>query len=337
MDGLLVDGRWRGRHGIGRFAAEVLARLPVAGELPRKGRPTDAYDPLRVAYWIRQRQPSAFFTPGFNPPMWSPLKGERAPFVFCVHDLIYAHFPLEATRLKRLYFEEIVRPVGFDAHAVLTVSEHVRSELLAWADWPAEKVVAVGNGVSRAFDEIGPKYEPGFPYLLYVGARKPHKNLPRLFTALSRSRVPDDVRLVLTGEWDRSVERAAQACGIHQRLAYLGDADDARLASAYRGAIALVIPSLEEGFGLPAVEAMACGTPVVAAETGALPEVAGGAALFVEPLDLDSIAHGLERVVEDAALRDRLRRRGLERAARYSWDAVAEKVKAALPLGVGVG
>jgi glycosyltransferase involved in cell wall biosynthesis len=293
MQRLVVDGRWRGRHGIGRFAAEVLRRLPVADELPLRGRPTDAFD------------------------------------------LIYALFPLEATTLKRLYFEHVVKPAGFRAAAVLTVSDHVREDLIAWSGWPAERVVVVGNGVSDAFNPTGPPHRPGFRYFFYVGAHKPHKNLKRLFTAFAEARLPRDIRLLLSGRPTAAIRRDAALCGVEPRIAFLGDADDADLAAAYRGATALMIPSLEEGFGLPALEAMACGTPVVASTEGALPEVVGDAARMVDPVDIYDLAEAMEQLATDAALVDEYRRRGLIRAAGYTWDEVAGRVYEALERAAG--
>jgi len=303
---LLADARWRGHHGIGRFADEVLRRLPVEIPLEHGPRPLSLADPLWLAAQVMLRRPSVFFSPGFNPP---PLC--RAPFVFTIHDLIHIETPEVSTPAKRLYYRTIVKPACQRAFRVLTVSEYSRSRILAWSGLPAERVVNVGNGVGPQFRPDGPRYQPGFPYVLYVGNARPHKNLSRLcqaFHSLERT----DVKLILAGAAGQPV------------------AGDDELAALYRGALLLVLPSLAEGFGLPALEAMACGTPVAVSRIPALVETTGNASLLFDPLDTGDMARTMALALDDAGLRARLSAAGLERARCFCWDRVAARVLAVL-------
>ena len=297
------DPRWSGPHGIGRFSDEVIARLPDAQPLRAGVRKLSLLDPLATTLAVMGLRAGVYFTPGFNPPLRCPV-----PFVFCIHDLIHLRFAGESSALRRAYYGLVVGPAAQRAARVLTVSEYSRREILEWTGLNSERVEVVGNGVSEVFRPEGPRHEPGYPYFLHVGRRGSHKNVDRLVAA-----------------------HAASRCGRDVRLLFTEDLDDAQLAAHYRGAVALVFPSLYEGFGIPVVEAMACGTPVLTSNVTALPETVGeGNALIVDPLSVDAIAAGLDRLAEDAALRAQLRERGLLRAVAFTWSRVAEKVADAL-------
>ena len=318
---ILADARWFGAHGIGRFARNVLARLPHCVQLHSGPRPLSLLDPLWLSYQIMTRRPSVFFSPGFNPPAVT-----TTPLVITIHDLAHIRLPIFATRSRRLYYDLLVKPASNRAYRVVTVSEYSRMEILRWTGLPNESVVNVGNGVDAIFQPEGPKYEPGFPYVLYVGALRPHKNITRLFSAFDRINSPE-LHLLLTG--DKTRDMASQLAGraIETRVQFLGCVKDQDLPALYRGAVFLILPSLIEGFGLPPLEAMACGTPVIVSRTTALPEVVGNAGLLVDPLDIDDIAAAMQRMLRDAGLRQNLRNAGLERARLFCWDGVAEKVR----------
>ncbi len=327
---ILADSRWteggpRDVLGIGRFASEVLQRLsgwqPVGSRLPL----LHPLEPAWLAAEIARRRPAVYFSPGFNPPLVS-----RAPLVFTIHDLIHVRFAPERGLRQRAYYQLVVRPAARRAAAVLTVSEFSKAEIVTWAEVEPERVVVVGNGVSASFGPEGPRHEPGYPYVLYAGNDKPHKNLPRLVEAFARSGLAGEVRLVLTGKPDGRLVALARRHGAAGRLVFAGRLADVELAAHYRGAAAVALPSLYEGFGLPALEAMACGAPVLAARRASLPEITGGAAVLVDPHDVENIAEGLRTVADDAELRGKLRAGGLERARGFTWDSVATRVSAAL-------
>jgi len=325
MTPILADGRWRGTHGIGRFATEVLDRLQGIEELRGGLRKLHPLDPLWVSWQIRQRRPRAYFSPGFNAPLVTPV-----PLVFTVHDLIHLHESSEASPAKRAYYRLVVRRAARKAARVLTGSQMTREEILAWADLPAERVTAFDHGVSPAFTPDGDVFEPGYPYLLYVGNSKPHKNVDGLLRGLERARSAVDIELVLVGVEERVVQTWASTLGIQENIHTLMILTDEQLASVYRGAMALVQPSRHEGFGLPILEAMACGTPVVASQRSAVPEAAGGAARLVDAEDADALSAALVDVCTSTARREDLRSRGLQRVVGCTWERTAQQVQRVL-------
>ena len=322
---IYFDPRWNGNHGIGRFSRELQQRLPGVVPLSIAGPKLSLFDPLASSLALARCRDGCFLSPGFNPPLRSPI-----PFAFTIHDLIHLHVPGESTRVRRLYYATVVRPATRTARCILTVSRHSQQAIVEWAGVPESKVVVVGNGVSAEFTPgEAPASEP--PYLLQVGRSASHKNIPRLLQAYAASRCREEVGLVFAGDPSPDVQRAVEALRLGTRVRFTGPVDDAALAGLYRGARALVFPSLYEGFGLPIVEAMACGTPVITSRATSMSEVAGeGNALFVNPLDVAELSAAMDRVCEDATLRQQLSARGLQRAAEFSWDAVVQRVREAL-------
>jgi glycosyltransferase involved in cell wall biosynthesis len=277
-------------------------------------------DPLWLSYQIAAMRPSVFFSPGFNPPAVC-----TPPLVLTIHDLTHIQFPAFATRGRRLYYRFLVKPATARAYRVLTGSEYSRTQILKWSGLPDTHVVNVSYGVESIFDSGGPRYEPGYPYILYVGNFRAHKNLNRLLAAFAKIDYRE-LRLILTGEKTAVMAEQLQALKLNGNVQFAGTVSDQTLAKLYRGATLLVFPSLLEGFGLPALEAMACGTPVVASRTTSLPEVVGDAGLLVDPLDTDDIRRAIERVLGDAELQQRMRLAGPLRAQLFCWDRVGEKV-----------
>jgi len=319
-----ADYRWVGAYGIARFASEVLSRLaltPVAGLTPL----LHPLDPVFQAVAVRKSGCKLYFSPGFNAPLTF-----STPCVFVIHDLIHLHQREERSFTKSLYYKSVVLPAAKRARKVLTVSEFSRTEILQWSGLPAANVEVVGNGISDEFTVEGERTNLKFPYLLYVGNFKPHKNVPRLIEAFAQSGVHKSVHLCLVGKENSRLLALANGLGIGNKIHFLGPQSNYRLAALYRGAEALICPSLYEGFGLPALEAMACGTPSLVARGHSLEEVAGGAAMICDPLNIESIAEGLQRILNDTEMRSVLRSRGLERACKYSWDGVAAAVSQSL-------
>lgn len=321
MEAILVDQRWIGPHGIGRFAAEVLGRLSGTDHVPERWKLLHPLDPLVLSWLLRRLRPRVYFSPGFNPPLWSPV-----PFVFTIHDLIHIYFPGAVDLARQAYYRLLVRPAAQQAYRVLTVSTYTQQAILAWAGLPAEQVIVVGNGVGPAFGPVGRRHTPGYPYVLYVGNRKPHKNLARLFQGFAQSGLSHDLRLVLTGVPTAETDMHTATLRLAGQVVYAGQLTDADLAAYYRGALALVFPSLYEGFGLPPLEAMACGTPVLTSQAAALPEVVGDAAVLVDPYDVEAIAWGIQCVVEDSELRQELYHKGLVRARQFTWEQTTARV-----------
>ncbi len=318
------DPRWETQPGIGRFARELHRRLPALVSQSYSGRPTSPIDCLRLGTRLWNRR-QAFFSPGYNPPLtlpWVPI----CPFVFTIHDLIFVNYAAEASWFKRQYFQHVVRPAARRAFKVLTVSEFSKREIMHWAQLPSNRVEVVYNGVGDAFTLQGPRRQAE-PYVLYVGNQRPHKNVDGLLQALAQLGEQTSVHLAITGSATPHTTQIITQLGLQGRVHFLGRLSDADLAAAYRGAIASVMPSHYEGFGLPVIESMACGTPVVCSNVTSLPEVAGEAAVLVEPT-AEGIAAGLLKVLSDSSLREDLSKRGIARAATFTWETAAGKVRA---------
>ena len=324
----VFDARWIGQHGIGRFAQEIRRRLPTTT------RNINGHDPVSLRglveleikmYLIGNKNSSRiFFSPSYTPPVcWS------GSFIFTIHDLIHLDIPEERSQFKDLYYHYIVKPATLRASKVLTVSEYSRQRILKWSGMNPEKVIVVGNGVDPHFSPEGPKHMPGYPYIFYVRNTKPHKNVPALLEAFAKLNTPN-LRLLLSGGPDDDTRHLALRLGIYDRVVFTGRIPEEELPAYYRGAAVVTMPSLYEGFGLPALEGMACGVPVVVSNTTSLPEVVGDAGILVNPHDAESIADGLNRALTDESLRAELRRRGLERAKLFNWDRVADKIHEAI-------
>jgi len=238
------------------------------------------------------------------------------PVVVTVHDLAVMRYPELFTAWTRAYARTLLLPVLRAATRVLAVSEFTKREVAELAGVAPERIAVAYNAASaEVFRPDGPSADGD--YVLAVGTLEPRKNLERLVDATGRLGL--ELRVAGSRGWG-VVEVGAP----HVR--WLGRPDDAELAALLRGALCLAYPSLYEGFGIPVLEAMLCGTPVVTSAASAMEEVAAGAAELVDPRDPASIAAGIERAV---ARRDELRASGLERARRFSWDATAAAATAA--------
>lgn len=327
MQPIHFDTRWSGAHGIGRFASELAARLPGVVPLRIIGPKLSVLDPIASSVAAARLREGCYFSPGFNPPLRSPI-----PVAFTIHDLIHLQVPEESSAVRRLYYSSVVLPAARRAWRILTVSEHSRRQILEWAGVPPERVHVVGNGVSAHFQPPAERSRSARkPFFLHVGRRAGHKNIPRLLQAFALARLDPVHRLVFTGVPDAATVVAARHAGIEGLVAFAGMVDDQALAHLYATTTGLVFPSLSEGFGLPIVEAMASGTPVITSSTSSMPEVAGpDNALLIDPTDVAEMARALESVASDELLWDRLSARGVARAASFSWAAVAERVQSSI-------
>jgi glycosyltransferase involved in cell wall biosynthesis len=273
-------------------------------------------------------------------PVWN--VGRVVVTIFDALPLIYPELVFPSRRGK-LFWTVKERLAVRSADLILTTSDASRRDLLEHYRLPADRVGLIGAAPDQAFRPTAPgpssdsalaRYglRPGERYFLYVGGLSPHKNLPRLITAFARS-APSDVRLAIVGDFGDvfhthvpELRAEAVRLGVTDRIIFTGFVPDADLVFLYGRAIALAQPSLLEGFGLPPVEAMACGTPVLASSAGSLPEVVGDAGLFFSPTDPDGIAGAFATVLGDPATRDRLSDRALQRSRAFTWDAVARQM-----------
>jgi glycosyltransferase involved in cell wall biosynthesis len=264
----------------------------------------------RDAVWYpfalgRRRDGEVLHCPTYRGPLRSVL-----PLVVTVHDLAVFRHPEAFNRWTRTYSPRVVPRVLAAARRIVAVSEFTRRELVELLHVPDDKIRVVPNGVDDEFTRDGPGAEG--EYVLAVGTLEPRKNLRRLVEAARRNDV--ELRVVGARGWG-GVDVGGNG------VRWLGEVSDADLARLYRGALCVAYPSLYEGFGIPVLEAMACGAPVVTSRGTAMEELADGAAVLVDPSDPVELAAGIERAVAE---RDTLVARGLQRARAFRWDAIAD-------------
>lgn len=263
----------------------------------------------------------------------------RGATVVTVHDLSFLLVPECADQRLRLHLEKVVPLSVREADFVCADSENTRNELTTLLDVAPGRVEVVYGGVDHRFFPITDpsaleatrqKYGLSFPYIFYMGTIEPRKNLGRLLQAytLFRQRFRFPHRLVIAGGLGwlyQEVLRDIDQLAAEQKVIFLGRVPDDDLPALYSLCDLFVFPSLYEGFGLPPLEAMACGKPVVCSNSSSLPEVVGDAGVFVSPHDVDGLAEAVGQLLGDAARRQELGARGIERAKRFTWEAAARQ------------
>lgn len=346
------DARMAYASGIGTYIRGVLgewARNPpespfnlsliTSKQDPYEGGPWPTYPISASFYSVReqwavpraysQSKASLLHVPHYNIPAAS-----VSHCVVTVHDLIHLKFPqFLPSRLAWLYAQSFFRFWVPRTRAILTVSENTKKDLIELLKVPESKITVSPLGVPSGFRKqplamVWPQLKTlslQEGYFLYVGNLKEFKNVPRLLEAyqLLCKKHPDTPPLVFAGRnfipgFD---QRMKETPGVR----WLSEVDQKVLPALYAGAYALVFPSLYEGFGLPVLEAMACGTPVICSNRGSLPEVAGNAALLIDPLSPQEISEAMQRVLQEPGLTERLCQLGLEQSAKFSWKITAQK------------
>jgi glycosyltransferase involved in cell wall biosynthesis len=288
---------------------------------------------------LRRERVDLFHAPHYVLPALTPCKS-----VVTIHDCIHLRFPqyLRRMRLGYAYARGSLWVATHRSNRILTVSEASKRDILDYFHVPPSKIDVIYNGIDERFSTPPPeddvarvreRYQLDDPFILYAGNIKPHKNLERTIEAfhlLRRTGQFDQVKLVIIGDEIAkyaALRHAVHRHKLHKYVRFFGFVPDRTLAILYRLSAVFVFPSLYEGFGLPPLEAMASGTPVITSNVSSLPEVVGDAALLVDPLHPDAIADALRRVLTDAGLRSDLSARGLERARHFSWERSIRRVR----------
>jgi len=284
---------------------------------------------LKVRRLIRQNNFNLYHETAFTP-----AAVRNVPQILTIHDLSLAKFR-EMHPKERVWFSDVFlrRRIRYAAH-IITVSDFIRSEICDELRLSTDQVTVIPEAPDPFFfprdrEKARELVEAlGLPqdYILFVGTLEPRKNLSLLIKAAAASE--SDIPIVLVGweGWggDLWLETVKDK-GLRNRILTTGYVDEESLACLYSNALALVFPSLYEGFGLPVLEAMACGCPVICSNAASLPEVAGDAALFIDPYEVDGLAAAMDKLVEDSTLRIDLIHKGLERVAQFSWKRAAEE------------
>lgn len=320
----IYDSRWAGNHGIGRFSRELKRALKINNEIS-SGRPMSPFDSLRLAIKLIFSKRAWFFSPGYNGPLFS-----FCPFIITIHDLNHIDRPENGSFLKSLYYKLILKRMCKKALGILTVSEFSKRKIVSWSGVDEGKIFVVGNGVSTSLLSGCDKYAIDSEYIFCVGNRKRHKNEVGALRAFHSANIPVQVKIIFTGCPSDEMLCVISELNIEERVFFVGEVDDETLTRIYRGALFLLFPSFYEGFGLPIVEAFACGTPVITSNITAMPEIAGDAALLVDPYDISSMSSAISNLYYNNELRTVLINRGFSRAKDFTWRAVAEKVEFAI-------
>ncbi len=351
-------------HGIGRYAFRLLegmtAAAPEATFIVFKGRGRDTrfdwatvearpnvefrqgpwplYWPHEQFLWpslLRRVRADLFYSPYFVAPLMS-----SCPAVITVHDLIFDRYPdYMPWSWSRPYYRWLMRWGARRARRVITVSLATAADLVRYSRVPQNKIAAISAGAATEFRRVTDqnelhairgRYDLKRPFVLSVGTRRPHKNLARLVTAFARAGAHATHDLVFAGPTDSrfpdEARQAALALKLDGAVRFLEWVPEADLPGLYTLADLFVMPSLVEGFGLPALEAMACGTPVIASSISSLPEVVWNAGALVDPLDVDALATALQALLGDLTKRQRMSEAGLRRAKAFAWPQVADQV-----------
>jgi glycosyltransferase involved in cell wall biosynthesis len=285
---------------------------------------------------LRRQRVDVLHSPHHHTPLVAGIAtGVRQVVTF--HDVTFLLLPHRYPLVRRLYMSAVTRASARAADAFIAPSQAVRNDVVRELGLQARRVFVVPEAAAphykpadgEAMAHLRQRYGLPNRYLLSVGSLEPGKNRARLIEAYSRLHHEGiDVPLVVAGQraWDYEGDfELVRSLGLDAHVRFLGYVPDDDLPALYSGALLLAFPSLYEGFGLPVLEAMACGTPVLTSSVSATAEVAADAALLVHPLDVNALTSALGRMLTDDALRAHLRRRGLARAAEFSWERTAQK------------
>lgn len=350
------------RAGLGRYAESLTRALALQiperlalfynrenGITPLEGLPplkastvALGYKPWRMLVWMSQLAHLSLhrLVPGARlfhstEHLLMPLRG--VPTVLTVHDLIFRQLPKHHKALNRWYLNWTMPLYCRRADHVIAVSEATRQDLVAAYGLPPDKITVIHEAADPRFQPQSCEAQErvraiyGLPerYLLYVGTIEPRKNLERLLAAWAPCyQSGDSLPLVIVGKhgWlSDDFFAALETSPVREGVILTGYVPDTDLPAIYSAATAFVWPSLYEGFGLPPLEAMACGAPVICTNVSSMPEVVGDAALLFDPEDTDGLQAALRRVVHEPDLRTELRSRGLRRAAAFSWERAAQE------------
>jgi len=285
----------------------------------------------RLKWFLKKHEPDVLLSPDGGIPLNTSVKT-----LSVIHDLNFEHFPDDLPAGVRHYYRHYYRRISQAATRLVTVSEFSKKDIETIYGVDENKTDVVYNGVGDTFKPMGPeeilrtkeKYSGSMPYFLFVGSIHQRKNLPNMMKAFSlfRKSAATEMKFVIAGAkrwWNVEMENAFEKSEFKKDILFTGRVADNELPLLTGAAHALLYASRFEGFGIPIIEAMKCGVPVITSNTSSMPEVAGNAALLVNPDSVESICEAMKKITADPGLRKDLTAKGLERAAAFSWDRSA--------------
>jgi glycosyltransferase involved in cell wall biosynthesis len=265
------------------------------------------------------------------------LKPKNAKLINTIYDIIPYLFPETYTFSTSFRFKCILPITLKISDKIIVISHHTKKDIIKHFKIPEDKIKVIHLAANENYkplkeneiNKVRKKYNLNYPFILYVGGLEPKKNIPTLLKALYKLKKQGiEHKLVITGEkrWKyKSIFETMEKLNLQRDVIFTGYVPDEDLPALYNAADLFVYPSLYEGFGLPPLEAMQCGTPVITSNTSSLPEVVGDAGIMVNPYDVDELANEMYEVLTNDGLRDELSKKGLERAKLFSWKKCAEE------------
>lgn len=328
MNNYLYDDRWRGHYGIARYSGEIKKEFTRINfqEIFYPGNVFSVRGSMgwqKTAYPKLLKDDTYLYSPAF-----SPCIGMTRKQIITIHDLIHLQEGRESSSLKRLFYEVVVKPVVKNSPLVFTVSNYSKQLISEWANISMDKIVVTGNAAGKNFTPNGIVYSPGFSYILYVGNYKENKNVRVIFEALLE--IPDHIHLVSVGVPSEELRIFAHKNNLEGRIHILSDITEAELAQIYRGAITTIMPSKIEGFGIPILESMSSGTPVISSYSSCLPEIGIDACKYFDPDNIFELAENIVLLYENRNEYERYSKLSIERSKAFSWSNIAKIIEDSL-------
>ncbi|HSX40267.1 MAG TPA: glycosyltransferase family 1 protein [Candidatus Saccharimonadales bacterium] len=281
---------------------------------------------LPAKLYLEREKPSVFFSPSHYAPRFSPV-----PTAIAIMDVSYLHFPQLFAKKDLMQLKNWTAYSVRKAKRIFTISQASKNDIIEAYGIPAEKVIVTYPGIKAQSEKRKMKNKQTTksptPYILFVGTLQPRKNIERLIEAFAKLE-KKNLELVIVGKkgWlFEEILAAPKKFGVEDRVKFLDFVSDAELAKLYKNALMFVLPSLYEGFGLPVLEAMQHGCPVITSNVSSLPEAGGDAALYVDPTNIDDIAGKMKQLLESESLRKELIEKGYKQVKKFSWEKTAKK------------
>jgi glycosyltransferase involved in cell wall biosynthesis len=295
---------------------------------------TPLWDQVLLPLNIAREKIDVFLTPYFKAPFFL-----SSGMVLIINDLIPLFFPEEHRLFKRIYFRFMCGVTGRRAKRIITISANSRNDIIKFFSFPSKKIEVVHLGVEERFrspdikiEETRKKYALPQKFILYIGNLSPHKNVQRLIESYASLplNLREEYKLILSSlrsdKYFSYIEKAIKEMKLTKDVLFTGFIDEKDLPAVYHMSSLFAFPSLYEGFGLPPLEAMACGCPVVSSNTSSMPEVLGDAALFFNPHHVEEMSLAMRQMLEDENLRNRFRQKGLERAKLFTYEKMTNRI-----------